>query len=111
MPNGTVEDRFNSYFLGKEFRYGVHGTSEEGSHPRVGARCYLLNKLGFTRSNSENLFCIVMKILGKIMKYLCVINKIALYSFFPQKIKSFSFGGLGGLFNSSLATKKPGFGS
>ena len=56
MLNGTVEDRFNSYFSGKEFWSGVLETSQGGSHPRVGAICYLLNKLVFNRSNSDNLF-------------------------------------------------------
>ena len=54
MPNGIIEDRFNFYsFPGKEFWYGVLGTSQGGSHPPVGARCYLLNKIlnKFTQNN------------------------------------------------------------
>ena len=33
----------------------VLGTSQGGFHPRVGARCYLLNKLDL-----QNLFCVVI---------------------------------------------------
>ena len=54
MPNATLEDRFN--FSRKAFWSGVLGTSQGGSHPRVGAICYLLNKLVFTQLDSENLF-------------------------------------------------------
>ena len=51
-----------------------------------------------------------MKISGHIMKYVWVINKIGMLEFcFLKKIKSLTFGGLGELFNSSLATEKPDF--
>ena len=56
MHNGMVEDRFNYYLFRKGIWFGVLGTSHEGSHPRVGGAFYLLNKLVFNRSNSENLF-------------------------------------------------------
>ena len=112
MPNGIVEDRFNSYcFSGKAFWSRVLGTSQEGSHPRVGARCYLLNKLVFDRSNSENLFCIVKKISRHIMKYFGMFNKVGTPCalFFHKKNQILAFGGLGELVKSSLATEKPSF--
>ena len=60
MPNGTVEDRFNSYFFKKGILSGVLGTSQEGSHPRVGARCYLLNKSVLKKLDLEDLFLVVI---------------------------------------------------
>ena len=77
MPNGTVEYRFNSYiFLGKAFWSRVLGISQGGSHPRVGARCYLLNKLVFTQSNSENLFLHNDEDFKMHYEILYVINKV-----------------------------------
>ena len=58
--------------------YRVLGTSQEGSHPRVGAKFYLLNKLIFNRSYSDNLFFIVVTISGYIMKDVWVINTIGI---------------------------------
>ena len=76
MPNGTLEDSFNSYFLGNAFLSGVLGTSQGGTHPRVGARCYLLNKLVFTQSNSENLFLLNDEDFKMHYEILFVINKV-----------------------------------
>ena len=43
MRNGTVNDsvKFSSFFQVKGFWSGVLGTSQGGSHPQVGAGCYL----------------------------------------------------------------------
>ena len=111
MPNGIVEDRFNFYsFSEKAFWSGDIGTSQEGSHRRIGARCYLLNKLIFNRSNLDNLFFVVVKISGYIMKDVWVINKIGMPGvLFFKKFESLAIGGLGKLFNSSLATENPSF--
>ena len=93
MPNGTVEDRFNSFFfLGKEFWFGVLGTSQGGSHPQVGARCYLLNKSIFNKSTQIIYILIVMKISGHIMKDFWVTNKVGISgALFFKKFESFNF--------------------
>ena len=93
MPNGIVEDRFNFYsFSGKAFRFGVLGTSQGGSHPRVGARCYLLNKSIFNKSSQTIYFLIVMYISSHIMKDVWVTNKVGISGApFFKKFESFSF--------------------
>ena len=50
--------KFFSCFPGKAFWYGVLGTSQGGSHPRVGAKCYLLNKLISNKSTQKIYFLI-----------------------------------------------------
>ena len=51
-----------------------------------------------------------MKISGYIMKDVWVTNKIGMPGvLFFKKFESLGFGGLGELFNSSLATEKPSF--
>ena len=111
MPNGTLEDRFEFLFYRKGIWSRVIGTSQGGSHPRVGSRCYHLNKLVLKRSDSENLFCVGRKILGHIMKdFLCLIKfGTPCTLFFPIKNQSLAFNGLGEHLNCSLATEKPSF--
>ena len=51
-----------------------------------------------------------MKISGYIMKDVWVINKIGMHGvMFFKKFESLAFGGLGELFNSSLAIENPSF--
>ena len=73
MPNGTLEDKFNIFFFRKGIWSRVLGTSQGGFHPRVGARCYLLNKLVFNKLELENLICLVIRSQETFLKILRLI--------------------------------------
>ena len=107
MPNRIVEDSFNYSFSRKEFWSGVLGTSQEGSHPWVGARCYLLNTI-FNKFIQNNLFFwSMMKVLGHIMKDIGMTNKVGISDvLFFTKFEIFSFQWLRQVFQQLISHQK-----
>ena len=107
MPNGTLEYNFNYSFSGKEFCYGVIGTSQGGSHPRVGARCYLPNKI-FNKFTQNNLFFDqwwrFQVILWKILGWLTRLGYLMFC--FLRKFESFSFWWLRQVFQQLISHRK-----
>ena len=72
--------------------------------------CYLLNKLVFTQSNSENLFFLNDEDFQMHYEILCVINKVGIPGvLFFKKIESFSFRWLRRTFQQFISHRKASF--
>ena len=78
----------------KEIISMVLGTSQGGFHPRVGARCYLLNKSVLNKLDLEDLYCVVIGVQKTFLKIFkdhceilrCLIKFGTILTLFSNKI-------------------------